>query len=372
MYGNLQEIDVNSLFTFISREQKSGILFLETDSYFSVKKICYFIFFNNGDIIFAGDEKSFNLQRLQEYLHYYKLSDKIQTIEEKLILSMNIAEYEAILLLSQQKIISINQEKNLFKKIVEEILFTVITLTKGNFTWQENFNLSPLIIRFKIDSLLPKIMTYAQNWHKLNPYIKYPQQYPIITDNLQLKSLVSDHLYITLCEKIDGKTSFLQLSRYLHQNLATIGQIIYPYIEMGWIKIITPLLLSSIYQYSLPKTYKIICLTQDNHWALKTRKLLDLSKYNFFSYNSFIQILNHLLTSSTDLIILDSEINNNEQYQLCKIVRQTANLKDIPIIFIVKKYIYKNSLIAKIHGATEYINKKNFNQNLLHILDKYL
>lgn len=372
MYGNLQEIDVNSLFTIISREQKSGILFLETESYFSVKKLFYFIFFNNGDIIFAGDEKSFDLQRLQEYLNYYKLSDEIQHIEEKLIHSINIAEYEAILLLSQQKIISINQEKNLLKKIIEEILFTVITLTKGNFTWQENFNLSPLIIRFKIDSLIPKITTYAQNWQNLNPYIKFPQQYPIITDNLQLKSLVSDHLYTTFCEKIDGKTSFLQLSRYLHQNLPTIGQIIYPYIQMGWIKIITPFLLSSVNQYSSPKTYKITCLTKDNHWALKTGKLLDLNKYNLFSYDSFIELLNHLLTSSVDLIILDSEIDNNEQYQLCKIVRQIDNLKNIPIILLVNKYTYQNSLIAKIHGATEYINKKIFNQNLLQILDKYL
>lgn len=171
MYGNLQEIDVNSLFSFISREQKSGLLFLETESYFSVKKLYYFIFFNSGDIIFAGDQHSFDLQRLQEYLNYYKLTDEIQHIEEKLINSMSIAEYEAILLLSEQQIITINQKKSLLKKIIEEVLFTVITLTKGNFTWQENFKLQPLIIRFKVDSIVPKINTYAQNWHKLNPYI---------------------------------------------------------------------------------------------------------------------------------------------------------------------------------------------------------
>lgn len=372
MYGNLQEMDVNSLLSFISREQKSGLLFLETPCHFLVKKIFYFIFFDNGNIIFAGDQQSFDLQRLQEYLTYYKLSDKIQHIEEKLINSMNIAEYEAILLLSEQNLITTNQEKSLLKKIIEEILFNVITLTKGNFIWQGNFKLQPLIIQFKVNSIIPKVISNTQEWYSLNPYIKFPQQYPIITDNLQLKLFISENLYTTLWEKIDGKTSFLQLSRYLHQNLATVGQIIYPYIEMGWIKIKTPFLLPSVNQYSSTKTFNIVCLTKDKNWIFKTEKLLKLKKYNLLSADNLMEGLNYILKYSPDLVILDSEFDTDEQYQLCKMVRNTDNFKNIPIIFLVNKYQYKNNLIAKIHGATECISKKIFNQNLLEIIDKHL
>lgn len=372
MYGNLQEIDVNSLLSFISREQKSGLLFLETESHFLVKKLFYFIFFNNGNIVFAGDQQSFDLQRLQEYLTYYKLSDKIQHIEEKLINSTSIAEYEAILVLSEQNIVTINQEKTLLKKIIEEILFSVITLTKGDFIWQENFKLQPLIIEFKVDSIVPKIINDTQNWYKLNLYIKFPQEYPIITDNGQLKLLVSEDLYTTLWEKIDGKTSFLQLSRYLHQNLATVGQIIYPYIEMGSIRIKTPFLLPSVNQYSSTKTFNIVCLTKDKNWAFKTEKLLELKKYNFFSTDKLTQGLNYILKYPLNLVILDSEFDNNEPYQLCKIIRNTDNIRNVPIIFLINKYKYKYNLIAKIHGATECISKKIFNQNLLKIIDKYL
>ncbi|MBL1209708.1 response regulator [Geminocystis sp. GBBB08] len=372
MYGNLQEIDVNSLFSFISTQQKSGILFLENESYFTEKKLFYFIFFDRGDIIFAGDESSFNLQRLQEYLIYYQKDDQIQNIEEKLIDSIGITEYEAILILSQQKIITINQEKILLQKIIEEVLFTIITLTKGNFTWQENFNLQPLISRFKVDSIVPKITNYTQNWQQLKPYIQFPQQFPLIADNLRLKLFVSHNLYRTLCTKIDGKTTFLQLSRYLHENLATIGQIIYPYIEMGWIKIKTPFLLSTIHQYSSTKTFNIVCITQDKNWAFKIKSLLSLEKYKFFISDNFVDGLNYLFTSSIDLIILDSEIDNQEEYKLCKIVRTLENNKHVPIILVVSKYNFKHNLTAKINGVTDSITKKIFNQNLWKILDKYL
>lgn len=372
MYGNLQEMDVNSLLSFISREQKSGLLFLETPSHFSIKNFFYFIFFDNGNIIFAGDQQSFDLQRLQEYLTYYKLSDKIQHIEEKLINSINIAEYEAILLLSEQNLITTNQEKSLLKKIIEEILFNVITLTKGNFIWQGNFKLQPLIIQFKVDSIVPKMTRDTQNWDKLNPYIKFSQQYPIITDNFQLKLFFSENLYTTLWEKIDGKTSFLQLSRYLHQNLATVGQIIYPYIEMGWIKIKTPFLLLSVNQYSSTKTFNIVCLTKDKNWAFQTEKLLELKKCNLLSADNLMEGLNYILKYPLDLVVLDSEFDTNEQYQLCKIVRNTDNIRNIPIIFLVNKYKYKYNFMAKIYGVTECMSKKIFNQNLLKIIDKHL
>ncbi|BAQ62237.1 response regulator receiver protein [Geminocystis sp. NIES-3708] len=372
MYGDLQEIDVNSLFYFISTQQKTGVFFVETESNFLMKKLFYFIFFERGEIIFAADQQSFDLQRLQEYLTYYQLNQEIQSIEESLIDVNTIAEYEAILLLSEKKIISINQQKNLIKNIIEEVLFNVFFLRKGYFSWQENINLEPLIIRFNVDFLIPKIANYAQNWQQLNPYIRSPQECPFITNNPQLKLLVSDHLYQTLCAKIDGKTSFLQLSRYLHQDLATIGQFIYPYVEMGWIKIITPFLLSSISQYSSPKTFNIFCLTQDKNWAFKTEKILHLKKYNLFTTDSFRQGLNNILTSSVDLIILDSDIDHNEKYQLCKILKNIENKKNIPIIFLVNKYNHLNYLTAKIYGVNEYINKKKFNQNLIKIIEQYL
>lgn len=53
--------------------------------------------------------------------------------------------------------------------------------------------------------------------------------------------------------------------------------------------------------------------------------------------------LNYILKYPLDLVILDSEFDNNEQYQLCRIFRNTDNFKDILIIFLVKlkKFYWK-------------------------------
>ncbi|NCO74233.1 MAG: DUF4388 domain-containing protein [Cyanobacteria bacterium] len=372
MYGNLQEIDVNSLLSFISKQQKSGVLFIETESIFSLTKLWYFIFFNSGDIIFISDEESFNLQRLQEYLIYYHLKDEINIIKEKLTNFLSISEYEAILLLSQENIISINQEKTILKLIIEENLFKIISLTKGYFTWQENFNLQPLIIRFKLDSFLPKIIDYNKQWQELNSYIKYPEEYPVITNYLELKLLFNLNKEKVLWEAIDGKTTFLQLSRYLHENLATIGKIIYPTIEKGLVKVITPAFSTPINQYLSSKIFNILFITKDKNWAFKTESLLSLNKYNLLVADTLIKALDFVFNSSIDLIILDKEINENEANQLCKIIRNSDKFNFIPIILVVNEYIFKDNLILKIYGVTDYITKKIFNKNLYKILDKYL
>lgn len=141
---------------------------------------------------------------------------------------------------------------------------------------------------------------------------------------------------------------------------------------MGWIKIKTPFLLPSVNQYSSTKTFNIVCLTKDKNWIFKTEKLLKLKKYNLLSADNLMEGLNYILKYSPDLVILDSEFDTDEQYQLCKMVRNTDNFKNIPIIFLINKNKNKHNLIAKIHGATKCISKKIFNQNLLEIIDKHL
>jgi DNA-binding response OmpR family regulator len=71
--------------------------------------------------------------------------------------------------------------------------------------------------------------------------------------------------------------------------------------------------------------------------------LLELKKYNLLSADNLMEGLNYILKYPLDLVILDSEFDNNEQYQLCRIFRNTDNFKDILIIFLVKlkKFYWK-------------------------------
>lgn len=371
MYGNLQDIDLCSLLHFIESKQKSGVLFVEKKS-ISIHENAdfYFIFFYVGQIVYAGDQESFNLDRLDHYLSYYNLDDKLKEIETELISSASIAEYEALLLLSEKQIISPEKQKNILIKIIEEILFETLSLSQGFFTLNFYYFLQPQINTFPIDQFLSKTFISLKKWKQSYGYIQSADQYLIITEPSKLKTFFSDNTYQALSSKLNNKISLRQLSRYLHQDLGSLAQLIYPCIEKGWIDVV------NYHQNNFLETKKdsyfnIVCITNDQNWATNTQNLLTSEKYNFVTTININQGLEHIFQITPNLILFALEDNNFSKYQFCKILRNTQSLSHVPIICIVNHFVFEENLRLKMSGATEYMTKNTFNKYLLNIIEKY-
>lgn len=370
MYGSLQEIDVSSLLTFFSEQQRSGIFFIENELPVSYQKNIYFLFFSQGKIVFAGDINSFNCQRIQEYLLYYNLTEQFKDFQDKLNESASITEYEAILLLQNRQLLSTPQLQNLCKKIIEEVLLSIIHLKTGSFIWQNTFNLQPLIISVSIETILPSIIEKKVAWYKLFPYIKEIDEYPII---IREEYFLRENIEKKLFDYLDGKSSLLQLSRMLNKSIINIAQILYPHIQKGRIKIISQQQTETHSPVSLPISAQIIGFSTTNEWTLNTSKISYFNQYKFLIVDNLNQFLTYIFHLPIKLIILQSEIDNNyNTYNLCKIIRNNEKTSNLPIIMVVDEYLFKDNLISKMYGVTEYISANLFQKRMLKILDKYL
>jgi len=135
MYGNLQEIDLNSLLYFFADHKKSGLLLIETKYDIFLSPTFYFILLYQGDIVFAGDDNSFTLTRLKQYLNYYQLDNYLKPISENLNKTHSLVEYESLLILIKQNHLSIQQQTSIVKNLIKEIIFQIINLKEGSFIW---------------------------------------------------------------------------------------------------------------------------------------------------------------------------------------------------------------------------------------------
>lgn len=372
MYGNLQEIDVGSILQMIELTQKSGVLLIETQSVNTEDNNIYIIFSFLGKIIYAADNSSYNLIRLQEYSRHYKLENSFKELSSQLISLGNICEYETILVLLQKQIISSNQSKVIVEQIIEEILFNILPLSKGTFVWQQNYNLQPQIINLEITPLLQKINYQLQLWKQFYPYIKYSSQCPLIEDEAKLRATLTKNAYYNLTTWMDGKTSFRQLTRYLNKDLITIGKAIYPCIEMGWVSLLTKSNEEISSPQKSPLNDQIICITKDINWASNLEIVLKQNSYKLLIINNPHQIINLILENLPDLILWEIEMLSPNNYEFCRMLRQYEKLANIPIIFIANQYLFMEDLRYKVAGATAYISKTIFTKNLLTFMAKYL
>lgn len=372
MHGNLQDIDLSSLLYFVESKQKSGVVFIEKEPLSKTNtENFYFIFFYLGKIVYGGDQQSFSLIRLQNYLSYYNLAENVKLIGTELMSSVSIAEYEALILLSKKQVISRQQEKDILAQIIKETLFATLSLNRGFFTFNCYYFLQPQINTFQIEEFLPQVYSSLRQWKQSYGYIQSSEQCPIISDNLKLKAFLNNKIYQNFSSRIDGNTSFLQLARYLHKDLGSIARVIHPCIERGWIKVINPALNHDFQDPKRESFFKIICITSDKNWALNTRSLLTPEKYNFVVATNISQGLENVFNIVPNLILFALESSSLNKYQFCQIIRNTKSLIHVPIILIVNHFLFEENLRAKMAGATEYMTKNVLNKNIFNIIDKY-
>ena len=372
MYGNLQEIDIGSILQLIEVGQKSGILLVEACSGKREEENVFVIFCCWGKIIYAADNSSFNLVRLRDYLRFHKLENSWQKVSDELIASSNIPEYEAILVLGQKQILSTNQAQKLLQNMVEEIIFNLFSLSQGNFVWQQNFNLQPQIICLKISPLVQKISHQLQLWKQYYPYIQFIDQYPVIEDRAKLSAVLTKNAYSSLSHWMDGKTSLGQLARYLNRDVVTIAKAIYPYVEMGWVKLLTTSNEVDLQAKKVAPNLDALCITQDLEWGSKLNHLIKAQGYQLSLASNLSKALSLVFETRPSLIFWEIEISWPNGYEFCRMVRIFPEFKHTAVIIVTSQHIFLESLRNKMSGATEYMTKSMITKDLSLLINKYL
>jgi twitching motility two-component system response regulator PilG len=372
MYGNLQEIDIGTILQLIEVGQKSGVLLVEASSGQKEEENLYAIFCCWGKIIYAADNSSFNLVRLADYLRFYKLENSLDKLSYELMGSSNIPEYEAILLLGQKQILAPDRTREILQNLVEETIFNLFSLSQGNFIWQQNFNLQPQIIGLKIIPLVQKINHQLQLWKQYYPYIHFASQCPLIEDRAKLSAALTKDAYSSLSRWMDGKTSLRQLARYLNRDIVTIARAIYPYLEMGWVKLLITFKEVSPQKKKVAQSLDVVCVTEDLIWGSKLGGLIKAKGYQLSLLSESSKALRIVFETIPSLIFWDIGISFPDGYNFCRMLRILPEFNHTAVIIVTNQPLFLESLQNKMAGATEYLTKSMITKDLSLLIKKYL
>jgi twitching motility two-component system response regulator PilG len=393
MQGNLNEIDIRSILQLIELGQRTGELFVETysGSYTPNQEIdpslglhsspclptrSWFVFFLNGQIIYATDSNS-NLCRLRDYLRRYQANPILETMKVAWSETDNIPEYTYLWALLEHNFLTPSQGRNIIHNIIHETLFDLLSLHQGTFIFECGLALAPQLTTLKISSAVTKIMQQVQQWKQLHPHISSLHQCPIITDKLQLHQCLPASTLNHLQHWADGKTSLRQLARYLNREPVTVARAIYPLVQKGWVQLLYPPTCNAISHLDYPQIYlertpKIACIDEDlaNYQIIKT--IFSPQQLEAVFFDNAEQALSCLFQIKPDLILCGLAMGSLDSYEFCAMLRRSSVFRDTPIVILGTQDLFIHRIKARMLGATEYLIAPTTAKKLLTLLAKYL
>jgi twitching motility two-component system response regulator PilG len=386
MQGKLSEIDIRSILQLIELGQRTGGLFVEAYGASSPGEMAlldrspsrsWFVFFLNGQIIYAGDSGG-NLARLQDHLRRYNVDQSPHLEGMSSIATVNAPEYGYLWVLLENHVLTPTQGRSIVQSMVQETLFDLLSLHQGSFIFELGHALSPQLTTLEIGSLVAKIMKQVQEWKQFHPHIQSPDQCPAIVDADQLSQTLSQSARATLEGWVDGKTSLRQMARYLNRDISAVARAVYPYIQQGIVHLSAPptedftqaqrdsQLLNG------HKVPRIVCIDDGIAVRKTVECILDQQGYEVTAIGNPLKALSLVFQLKPSLILCDIAMPELDGYEICAMLRKSTAFRETPIIMLTGKDGFIDRVKARMVGATDYLTKPFGEVELLTLVEQYV
>ncbi len=397
MQGNLNEIDVRSILQLIELGQRTGLLFVEaymSDNFHSFgidtkqlfvrnkslllgQQQYWFVFFLNGQIIYAADGNG-DLSRLDDYLRHYRVKVRLDETQLVASASQSVPEYNYLWALLEQNIINPTQARSIIHGLVHETIFDLLNLQQGSFIFELTAPLAPQLTTWETAPLVARIIRQVQEWKLFYPHIESPDQLPMLTDIVRLRSSLPAATANKLKQWADGKTSLRQLARYLNRDMLTVAKAIYPYIQQGWVQLvymdtsITRRPKAEVEPNIDTNKVKIMCIDDAKSVCKSVETILNTQGFGVYAFTNSLEALSRAFALKPDLILCDITMPELDGYEICAMLRHTTMFRFLPIIMLTGQDGFINRVRARMVGATDYLTKPFSNGELLMLVKKYL
>lgn len=394
MQGKLSEIDIRSILQLIELGQRTGELFVEAHGFSGGVNDAgmtgtvlrsrradlsksWFVFFLNGQIIYAGDGEG-NLSRLRDYLRRYRLDRGLEPSRVATIATVNAPEYGHLWMLLENHLLTPTQGRSIIRSMVHETLFDLFSLMQGSFVFELSSALSPRLMTLEMTPLITQIMKQVQEWKQLHPHIQSPDQCLVIADAVHLRQALAATTFRALERWLDGKTSLRQIARYLNREVATVAKAIYPYIQQGLVQLINPVSeqeASHRRELRLPtpnQVPRIVCIDDGTAIRKAVEYILNQHGYEATAIGNPLNALSLVFQLKPDLILCDIAMPELDGYEICAMLRRSTAFRETPIVMLTGKDGFIDRVKARMVGATDYLTKPFGGAELLMLVETYV
>ncbi|MGK7951821.1 MAG: response regulator [Xenococcaceae cyanobacterium] len=401
-----KEESVSGIFNCLSEHKVNGCLQIYDGS------IEYFCYFYNGHLIYSTNTL-LPFERLKRNLH--RLSHKNKTLKNNIVQEIinnfchhlhdregRPTDYQCISYLYGQNYISNEEASLICARITYEVCESLFCLTDHFYSdfIKNNYKLNNFCI-YKIYDFANSCQRRIKAWQTFKPHIYSSYQRPLFSFDSHSKNnlgLAENQAIFRLLKGL----SFRQLAALTDKDELLIAKILYPSIVNNAIilkepkppfdrlpKIIdrelntkesksenSPINLENQTQTKeidvVNKNWTIACLGKSIKTQYQINYFLDKKVFTVASFEAPGTALKKLINLSPDLILLDLDLEEMNNYELCNLLKQQSQFKEVPIIILGQQKGSIDRTKAKLAGADAYLTKPLNRSDLLAIIFQYV
>lgn len=376
------------LFTILKELRFTGRLLIGSRNQ---KKWTFFIYF--GRIIYATGGVH-PVRRWQRNLNLYcpEVTGNLQHLQQDLEQLITMGgypcwEYQLLTLWTEQKRIHREQVNRMVRATLAEIFFDISQLGEVVYEYQPDNSLTSQLTLIKAEEVITTAWKQWQAWRsaKLGRYS--PNDTPIIQDLAQLKEKVSPQTYQGLKNLLDGEQTLRDLAITMKRDVVSITRFLLPYLQPGWVKLVTiddlpaPITSSLLKKPSTPQPKPIprpsdkplIAFVENDASICKTmQEVVTKAGYDYLEINDSLRSLSLLMQHQPHFIFLDLAMPVTNGYELCSQLRKVIAFQNTPIVILTENRTIIDRMRAKLVGSTDFLRKPINQENILGMIQKHL
>lgn len=332
-----------------------------------------------------------NLLELCPQIHCHKIRlRKKETLPE-------VWDYQILTILCKRQEITPEQAIGIVTNTVAEVLFDLIQQAEENpLTYireEKVFFDSPLTF-LSAEKAIELTQKNWQSWCDRKFTSISPNLAPKIKQPEKLRQEVSENVYKTFVNLLDGSRTLRDLAVQTKQDSLQITRLLFPYIRQDLIELVEIPDLSysiaaekNITVPSLDEKLNNISIATPNCLAAKPliacvddspqtcrimEDILTAKGYRFISIIDGIQALPILIECKPDLIFLDLVMPIANGYEICAQLRRISQFQNIPVIILTGNDGIVDRVRSKVVGASEFVSKPVETQKIISVVERFL
>lgn len=322
------------------------------------------VYFGNGKVHFAT-----SLIGQQERLAYHLSRDYPDMAA--LRLGENQSDYQAICHYWKAQKLSLQQARTILFKLTQEALVQLLNLPQAGLQFERVLGLDPILISVTLKQIILPMRATIGEWGKLKPEINSPFQ-RLYVINLQpipklLWQTVKDVEFIkALVKVLQRNPSLYEAAKELKIDALRLAQLLQPAIREGAV---------GVKPYQMEKKVEgpiVACIDDSKTTQKHVKAILQAGGYRCLNLSEPAKALTTLARHKPALVLMDINMPQINGYELCRMLRQSSLLQEIPIVMLTGRDGAIDKMRSRMVGANAYVTKPFNPQELLNIIEAQL
>ena len=249
------------------------------------------------------------------------------------------------------------------QKLNDILLFTTrdaltccLGLPRAQVVFKKELPLEPILFSFGIKTLITPIKQSINSWVKIREQIHSSFARPIVKKWSAIQSaLIRDPQTLKQIEQFkphfNEECTIYEIAGHLGLPTLKIAQLIAPFMKQGFI---------TYKPFNTPPVRKkpvVACIDDSQAIQRVVKMTLMAGGYEVVGITEPTKAISSFVRKKPDLILMDINMPGIDGYKLSYMIRQSALLKDIPILMLSGRDGVMDKVKAKMVGAIGYISK---------------